>query len=96
MSSTWSPLRFAIAWGIGCLAVVTALLVIPDPMAARAGAIASLCLVLWLTEVVPPFAPTLLLVAAVPLLLAPYGPEHRLGPVLGWLADPGRSHHFSL
>ena len=88
MSGTWSPLRFAIAWGIGCLAVVTSLLVIPDPMAARAGAIASLCLVLWLTEVVPPFAPTLLLLATVPLLLAPYGPEHHLGAVLGWLADP--------
>ena len=40
---------------------MTSLLVIPDPMAARAGAIASLCLVLWLTEIVPPFAPTLLL-----------------------------------
>jgi hypothetical protein len=39
------------------------LLVIPDPMAARAGAIATLRLVLWLTEVVPPFAPALLLLA---------------------------------
>ena len=88
MSSAWNPLRFATAWGIGCLAAVTALLVIPDPMAARAGAIASLCLVLWLTEVVPPFAPTLLLLATVPLLLAPCGPDHHLVAVLGWLADP--------
>ena len=88
MTRSWNPLRFAIAWVVGCLVALSALIFIPDPMAARSGAIASLCLVLWLTEVVPPFAPTLLLVAAVPLLLAPYGPEHHVGEVLSWLADP--------
>lgn len=88
MNPVRNLLQDAIAWSVGCLAAVVALLVIPDPMAARSGAIASFCLVLWLTEVVPPFAPTLLLLATVPLLLAPYGPDHHLGAVLGWLADP--------
>ena len=88
MTRSRNPLRFTIAWVVGCLVSLAALLLIPDPMAARSGAIASLCLVLWLTEVVPPFAPTLLLVAAVPLLLAPYGPEHHMGEVMSWLADP--------
>lgn len=88
MSRACNPLRGAIAWAVGFLVAVVTWLVIPDPMAARSGAIASLCLVLWLTEVVPPFAPTLLLLATVPLLLAPYGPDHHLGAVLGWLADP--------
>lgn len=88
MRCSWITVRCAIAWGIGCLVAVASLLMIPDPMAARSGAIASLCLVLWLTEVVPPFAPTLLLLATVPLLLAPYGPDHHLVAVLTWLADP--------
>lgn len=88
MTGCWYTSRSVIAWGVAALVVAAALIWIPDPMSARAAAIAGLCLTLWLTEVVPPFAPTLLLVAAVPLLLTPYGPEHHLGAVLGWLADP--------
>jgi hypothetical protein len=41
----------------------------PDPVTARAAAIAALCLVLWLTEAVPAFVPTLILLVATPLAL---------------------------
>jgi len=88
MIRPWYRSYAATAWLFGLLAATVAWLAIGDPMAARTAAIAALCLTLWLTEVVPPFAPTLLLLAAVPALLSPFGPEHRLGAVLGWLADP--------
>ena len=95
MSRPWYHSWSIAAWLFGVLAATTAWLTISEPMAARAAAIAVMCLTLWLTEIVPPFAPTLLLVAAVPVLLTPFGPEHRLGPVLGWLADPVLALFFS-
>jgi sodium-dependent dicarboxylate transporter 2/3/5 len=73
-------------------AVLAALLValtqglIGDPLMATAAGIAAVCLVMWLAEVVPGFVPTLVLLAAVPLLLG--GPSYRLPTVLGWMADP--------
>lgn len=57
-------------------------------MFARALAIAGFCLVLWLTEVVPPYVPTLLLWAITPLLLSGYGEQFQLTRVLGWSANP--------
>lgn len=64
---------------------VVALVFVPDPTQARAAAIAGVCVVLWLSEVVPPFVPTLFLLVATPLML---GAEVGLGTVLGWSADP--------
>lgn len=61
---------------------------VKDPVIARALAIAGTCLVLWLTEVVPPYVPTLLLWAMTPLLLSGYGEQFHLARVLGWSANP--------
>ncbi len=68
--------------------VVSSWLWITDPVFARAVAIAGTCLVLWLTEVVPPYVPTLLLWAMTPLLLSGYGEQFQLARVLGWSANP--------
>ena len=69
-------------------AVAISLSTIADPLLARGVAIAATYLVLALTEVVPPFVPTLLLLAAVPLALAPLAPRCALPAVLTWPADP--------
>jgi sodium-dependent dicarboxylate transporter 2/3/5 len=73
----------AIAGGI---AVAISLFFIPDPVQAKAVAIASICLALWLTEAVPPFVPTLLLLSLIPIALN--GTTYRLSTVMGWMADP--------
>jgi sodium-dependent dicarboxylate transporter 2/3/5 len=64
------------------------LTLIEDPIIARTLIVAGACLTLWLSEAVPPFVPTLVLWALVPLLLQPFGDEFRLASVLGWAADP--------
>lgn len=69
-------------------AALAAWMTISEPMAARATVIAAICICLWLSEAVPPFVPTLILLVAVPLFLSSYGPQHELAPVLAWLADP--------
>lgn len=78
------------AWTAGMLVVVSgaALLLVPDAVHARAALIAGVCLVLWLTELVPPFVPTLLLLVGTPLLLGPIGKEYGLSSVLMWAASP--------
>jgi sodium-dependent dicarboxylate transporter 2/3/5 len=68
--------------------VISSWLWMKDPVFARALAIAGICLVLWLTEVVPPYVPTLLLWAMTPLLLSGYGEQFHLTRVLGWSANP--------
>jgi len=50
--------------------------------------IAGTCLILWLTEIVPPFVPTLLLCAFTPLLLGPLDNNFALPSVLKWAIDP--------
>ena len=54
----------------------------------RAAIVVVICLGLWLTEVVPPFIPTLVLWVAVPLLLGRSNDEFGLPSVLRWSADP--------
>ncbi len=81
-------LRQSLAASLIAALVVMSWLWISDPVFARAVAIAGTCLVLWLTEVVPPYVPTLLLWALTPLLLSGYGAQFHLAQVLGWSANP--------
>jgi sodium-dependent dicarboxylate transporter 2/3/5 len=76
-----------VAVAIAALSAV-AWVAIPDPVHRRVVALGGGALALWLSELVPPFVPTLALLAGVPLLLGDAGPEYRLGAVLGWVADP--------
>src|SRR5687767_3529806 len=59
-----------------------------DPVARLGAVLAGLYLILLVTEVVPPFVPTLFLLAAVPLALGPLGAQFALRSVLTWPADP--------
>lgn len=68
--------------GIGCV------FGIQDPVLRRAAILGGATMILWLTEAVPPFVPTLALAAAIPVFLGSYGPEFGLRPVLTWAADP--------
>jgi sodium-dependent dicarboxylate transporter 2/3/5 len=80
--------RWRVAIILVAVLVTSSWLGIKDPVFARAIAIAGVCLVLWLTEVVPPYVPTLLLWAMTPLLLSGYGEQFRIARVLGWSANP--------
>jgi solute carrier family 13 (sodium-dependent dicarboxylate transporter), member 2/3/5 len=55
---------------------------------ARAGIVAATCIALWLGELAPVWAPTVLLWVATPLLLAPLSDAFVPTRVLGWSADP--------
>jgi solute carrier family 13 (sodium-dependent dicarboxylate transporter), member 2/3/5 len=59
-----------------------------SPAQAVTVSIGGLCLLLWITETVPAFVPTLLLWTLVPLLLGGYDPKFGLQSVLTWAADP--------
>lgn len=59
-----------------------------SPIQAIAVSIVAVCLFLWLSEIVAPFVPTLLLWAAIPLFLSPIDPEYNLRKALSWAADP--------
>jgi len=91
-SPSWQNYRGLIRPGVAGILVVavvfSALLGVRDPVFARALAIVGTCLVLWLTEVVPPYVPTLLLWAVTPLLLSGYGKQFHLTSVLAWSAHP--------
>jgi sodium-dependent dicarboxylate transporter 2/3/5 len=80
--------RKALALVLTAALVATCLLFIQDPVHARAAVIASVYLILLLTEVVPPFVPALLLLFATPILLGSFAPSYQLTAVLTWPADP--------
>jgi sodium-dependent dicarboxylate transporter 2/3/5 len=80
--------RRFVAGIIAIALVLSSWLWIDNPIFARALAIAGICVVLWLTEVVPPYVPTLLLWALTPILLGRYGDQFHLARVLGWSANP--------
>ncbi|HWN12130.1 MAG TPA: DASS family sodium-coupled anion symporter [Pyrinomonadaceae bacterium] len=80
--------RWFVAGLLAIVLVISSWLWIKDPLFARALAIAGICLTLWLTEVVPPYVPTLLLWALTPLLLGGHGEQFYLARVLGWSANP--------
>ncbi len=69
----------AVALGIGLLS--------PAGEALRLGLVAG-CLTLWLLEAVSPLVPTLILVAAAPLVLADRSGPEALSTAMGWAADP--------
>jgi sodium-dependent dicarboxylate transporter 2/3/5 len=85
-----SPSRTRVAVVALVTAAVAALCLglIEDPVIARAAVVASVFLILSLTEVVPPFVPILVLLVATPVLLGPLGEAYRLPAVLAWPADP--------
>ncbi len=66
------------------LAPLIPTLLVRDPAVSRPVALACLAIAAWLTELVPPFVPTLLLLAAAPLVVDGL----TLPRVLGWSADP--------
>jgi sodium-dependent dicarboxylate transporter 2/3/5 len=82
----WLRPALAVA-GVAGVALVAGLGV-EGPVASRTVLIGGVCLVLWLTEVVPPFVPTLLLVGATPMLMGSLDGAYRLPAVLAWSADP--------
>ena len=61
---------------------------VESPLYARVVAVAALCLFIWISEFAPPFVPTLMLWALVPLVLFPLDARFSLTNVLGWAADP--------
>jgi sodium-dependent dicarboxylate transporter 2/3/5 len=85
-SSRWIRPAAAVAGVTASLLV--AWLGVDSPIIARSIVIAGVCLTLWLTELVPPFVPTLLLVGATAALLGPMDAGYRLPAVLAWCADP--------
>ncbi len=80
--------KWALAAAAGAALVALPSLWIDDPTIARAATVAGICLMLWLSEIVPPYVPTFVLWALTPLLLQPLGEAFALDRVLGWSADP--------
>lgn len=70
------------------LLIAGAWLGVPDPVHRHVIVLGGGAFLLWLSEIVPPWVPTLLLVALVPLSLGGAGPEYRLAAVMQWAADP--------
>lgn len=68
--------------------VSSSLIWIEEPIFRRAMIVVGVCLTLWLTEVVPPYVPTIVLWALTPLLLHGFGDQFQLTRVLGWSANP--------
>lgn len=61
---------------------------VEKPLHARAGSIAATCVVLWLSELIPLYATTLVFWVLSALFLGPFGKEYSLGAVLAWSASP--------
>ncbi len=80
--------RPAVALAGVAVSFLVAWLGVDSPVVARSIVIAGVCLTLWLTELVPPFVPTLLLLGATAAVLGPLDPGYKLSGVLAWCADP--------
>jgi sodium-dependent dicarboxylate transporter 2/3/5 len=78
--------------GAGVVAIATGLaikaVVLDWSLAARAGLIAALCLLLWLGELVPIWLPTAIIWVLTPILLHRFGDAFDAVRVLSWSADP--------
>ncbi len=62
--------------------------VFDSPTHALTFSVASICLLLWISEAVPPFVPTLVLWLAIPLVIGWVDQDLTIQKVLGWSADP--------
>ncbi|MBC7789775.1 MAG: anion permease [Anaerolineae bacterium] len=80
------PLRALFA--IVALTATVAAVAMDAPAAYRAAIIASVCVLLWLTEWVRAWVPTVILWISTPLLLGGFGAEFQPHEVLAWSADP--------
>lgn len=76
-----------LAWVATAVVTLAAALLAPFEMRLPAALIAA-CIALWLTEALPPFAPTLVLMACAPLVLHDTSPAAAQKTVLAWAADP--------
>lgn len=85
-------MKRSLRWGIVALlatvVVALPLVLLENATLAWAAVVGGVCLLLWLSEIVPPYVPTFALWALTPLLLAPLGEEFGLRRVLGWSAEP--------
>lgn len=77
------------------LAALTAVLLIVVPQLfidseiyARTVSIVGVCLFLWISEIVPPFVPSILLWTLVPFFLGPIDSRFAVMSVLSWAVDP--------
>lgn len=86
--STPTTLRIVVTTVLAIGVGVALALLVEDPIQRWGAAIAGVCLVLWLSETVPPFVPTLLLIPSVALALGLHDERFGLGSVLPWAADP--------
>lgn len=64
------------------------LLFVESPVYARVAAVAAVCLYLWISEATPPFVPTLVLWAMIPIFLGSLDSRYSLTNVLSWAVDP--------
>ncbi len=76
-----------VALGILIAAVLPQILV-ESALFARVLSVAGVCLILWLSEATPPFVPSLLLWALIPLVLGPLDATLSFARVMAWAADP--------
>lgn len=63
-------------------------LVVESDTYSRVLSVAGICLLLWISEVVPPFVPTLLLWTLIPIVLGPLDAKFSLTNALSWAVDP--------
>jgi sodium-dependent dicarboxylate transporter 2/3/5 len=68
--------------------IIAPTLLLESAMHTRVTTIAGVCLVLWLSETVPPFVPTFLLWTLTPLFLGALDKKFGLANVLEWAVDP--------
>lgn len=61
---------------------------VENALFARVLSVAAVCLILWLSEATPPFVPSLLLWALIPLALGPLDAKLNFARVMTWAADP--------
>jgi sodium-dependent dicarboxylate transporter 2/3/5 len=77
-----------IIFALICLISIFSFAFFDNPVQARATLIAGICLVLWLSEIVPPFVPTLILWALTVVLIGPVSADFQLSEVMKWAANP--------
>src|SRR5687768_5191962 len=80
--------RWAILILLVAVSIIAPPLFIESALFSRVITVTAICLVLWLSEMVPPFVPTLLLWTLTPLLLVSLDKKFNLVNVLTWAVDP--------